>query len=240
MLFGFFGDFRSSNLGNFLFLFEIKRSESEKKHRSENEKNDGFRKPSEKIKNRRENEMNEEKQQVHRLEVNSKGRNEHETNGSEDRKRRPRPGLLQTEGYERNSRKTVNETVMDDGIEREFHYGRSNREECGIGENGIREEVPERTAKIEKRFGILRRSAFDFYVRNRTVLDTVGQKFDILFDHFTLQYEALFFFTPEGKHSPEKLLVDFRALRFVRLEFADVLEIEEFVRGDFAASGCGA
>lgn len=130
--------------------------------------------------------------------------------------------------------------MLDDGIEREFHYGRGYREECRVRENRICEEVSKRTAKIEKRFGILRRSTFDFYVRNGTVLDTVGQKFDILFDHLALQYETFFFFPLERKQSPEKFLVDFRALRFVRLEFADVLEIEEFVRGDFAASGCGA
>lgn len=66
MLFGFGSDLRGSYLRRvFFLLLKIERSESEEKHRSENEKNDGFRKPSEKIENRREYEVYEEEQDVH-------------------------------------------------------------------------------------------------------------------------------------------------------------------------------
>ena len=66
MLFGLGGDFRRSDRRNVFFLFlKIERSESEKKYRSENEENDGFRKPSEEIENRGEYEVYEEEQDVH-------------------------------------------------------------------------------------------------------------------------------------------------------------------------------
>jgi len=66
VLLSFGSDFGGPYLGCVFFLFlKIERSEGEEKHRSENEKNDGFRKPSEKIENRGEYEVYEEEQDVH-------------------------------------------------------------------------------------------------------------------------------------------------------------------------------
>lgn len=66
MFLGFRGNLRRADHRSVFFLFlKIERSEGEKEHRSENEKNDGFRKPSEEVENRREYEVYEEEQDVH-------------------------------------------------------------------------------------------------------------------------------------------------------------------------------
>lgn len=67
MRFEFASDFRITDNGNFRLLFKIEGTESEKKHRSKNEKDHGLRKPSETIKNRGEDEVYEKKEDVHRV-----------------------------------------------------------------------------------------------------------------------------------------------------------------------------
>lgn len=165
VLFGFGSDFRCADRRSVLFfLLEIERSESEKKDRSENEENDGFGKPSEKIKNRGEDEVYEKKQDVHRLEVNSESRNEDEREGRERSERNPRPRLLQTEGDEGYRREGEHVPVRKNGsgneLENRIRYGENDR----VRENGVREEIPERTAEVEKRFRILRGPALEFHV----------------------------------------------------------------------------
>lgn len=240
MLLGFFGDFRSSNFRSLLLFLKIERSEREEKHRSQNEKNDGFRKPSEEIEDRRENEVDEEEQQVHFLEVNSKRRDEQEGDPREKRKGRPRPRLLKAESEERQRRERVGESVLDGIFENEFPYGVGQGKKHRVREDRIREEISERPAKEEEGFRIPGRSTLDFHVGNGAVLDAVGKEFDVLFDHLPLQYQALALFALERKHAAEKLFVDFGPLGFVRLEFADVLKIEELVGRNVAGSGLSA
>lgn len=171
-----------------------------------------------------------------RLEVNSERRNERECHGGERSEGNPGPRLLQTEGYEGNRREGEDETVgkrrAREELENRVRHGKNDR----VREHGVREEIPERTAEIEERFGILRSAALELHVGNRTVFDAAGEEFDVLFDHLALQYEPIALFTLERKHSAKEFVVDFSPFGFVCLKFADVLEIQEFVRGNFGIS----
>lgn len=240
VLFGFGSDFRSADRRSVLFfLLEIERSESEKKDRSENEENDGFGKPSEKIKNRGENEVYKEKQDVHRLEVNSKRCDEDEREGREGSERNPRSRLLKTERDERDCRESENVPVGKNRSGYEFEnrirYGEYDR----VGKNRICEEIPERTAEVEKRFGVLRSPALEFHIGNGAVLNAAGKELDVLLDHLTLHHEPIALFALEGEHPPKEFAVDFGTLGFVRLEFADVFEIQELVRRNFGIGTLG-
>lgn len=91
------GHFRGAYGRRFFLFLKIERSESEKKHRSENEEDDGLGKAAEEIEDGREDEVYEKKQDVHPLEVNSERRSEGERDGCEKSERRPRPRLFEGE-----------------------------------------------------------------------------------------------------------------------------------------------
>lgn len=146
MFFGFVGNLRSSYDRRFSFFLKIERSEGEKKYRPEHEKNDGFGKAAEKIKNGRENEMYEEKKDVHRLEVNSKRRNERERDRGEQYERRPAPHLFQRKSQEGNGGQRENETVGNRVSGKKFGNRTEYGKEDHVREGRVCEKISERTA----------------------------------------------------------------------------------------------
>lgn len=165
LVFRFGGDFGNpSSDRRVVFLFKIEGSEGEKKYRPENGKNYRFGNAVEKIKNRCEYEVYEKENDVHRLKVNPYRRNEQERHGGENRERKPIAHLFRAKCGKRKRREHENERMLRVSVAQEFRNGKGYGINDGINEQGIREEIPKRSAKEKERFGIFRYSALQLHV----------------------------------------------------------------------------